>query len=135
MKYLRSFLCLATLLWTGAGPHLWAISLDNWSLRSNPNGSAALLGAHYAQGLFVAVGEQGTILTSIDGSNWLARASGTTTRLRAVTYGKGMYVAVGGDPSPATTRIVVTSSNGIAWVAQPVTFSTSLGAVAFGNGT
>lgn len=58
---------------------------------------------------FVAVGEEGTILTSPDGLTWTARTSGTTRWLTAVAYGYGHYVAVG----DGTT--VLTSRDGITW--------------------
>jgi hypothetical protein len=49
----------------------------------------------YGNGLFVAVGEWGTILTSPDGVTWTARTSGTSNLLYDVTYGNGTFVAVG----------------------------------------
>jgi hypothetical protein len=44
----------------------------------------------------VAVGKGGTILTSPDGVSWTARASPTGNYLFGVTYGNGLFVAVGG---------------------------------------
>jgi hypothetical protein len=49
----------------------------------------------YGNGLFVAVGEDGAILTSPDGVNWTRRTSGTRNGLESVTYGNGLFVAVG----------------------------------------
>ena len=46
-------------------------------------------------GLFVAVGDNGTILTSDNGTEWTARTSGTTENLNRVAYGDGRYIAVG----------------------------------------
>jgi len=46
-------------------------------------------------GLFVTVGESGTILTSDNGTEWTARTSGTTENLNRVAYGDGRYIAVG----------------------------------------
>ena len=46
-------------------------------------------------GLFVVVGENGTILTSDNGTEWTARTSGTTENLNRVAYGDGLYVVVG----------------------------------------
>ena len=46
-------------------------------------------------GLFVTVGESGTILTSSDGTTWTERNSGTSNRLYGVTYGNGLFVTVG----------------------------------------
>jgi hypothetical protein len=49
----------------------------------------------YGNGLFVAVGSRGAILTSPDGVNWTAQTSPTSDDLSAVTYGNGTFVAVG----------------------------------------
>jgi hypothetical protein len=46
-------------------------------------------------GLFVAVGVNGTILTSDNGTEWTARTSGTTENLNRVAYGDGRYIVVG----------------------------------------
>ena len=46
-------------------------------------------------GLFVVVGDNGTILTSDNGTEWTARTSGTTEKLNRVAYGDGRYIAVG----------------------------------------
>jgi hypothetical protein len=48
-----------------------------------------------SSGLFVVVGENGTILTSDNGTEWTARTSGTTENLNRVAYGDGLYIVVG----------------------------------------
>src|SRR5512136_2127248 len=73
-----------------------ADSLDNWHPRNpSPQGNS-LAAVTYANGIFVAVGDYGTILTSPAGAAWTRRSSGTTDRLNAVTYGNSIFV-VGGD--------------------------------------
>jgi photosystem II stability/assembly factor-like uncharacterized protein len=49
----------------------------------------------YGNGLFVAVGYGGTILTSPDGAGWTKRTSGTSNGLVGVAYGNNRFVAVG----------------------------------------
>jgi hypothetical protein len=49
----------------------------------------------FANGLFVAVGTDGTVLSSPDGSTWTTQNSGTFNFLSSVTYGNGLFVAVG----------------------------------------
>lgn len=46
---------------------------------------------------YVAVGENGLILTSIDGATWKRQDSGTSEDLRSVAFGPAGYVAVGSD--------------------------------------
>jgi hypothetical protein len=66
--------------------------------------------------LFVAVGDNGTILTS-EGTNWTVRSSGTALALRAVVYHQGRMLA-GGDQG-----VVLTSADGISWSAvAPASF-------------
>jgi hypothetical protein len=62
----------------------------------------------YGNGQFVAVGDNGTILTSPDGVTWTSRGSGTSSNLNSVTYGNRQYVAVGGNS-------VLGSTDGIIW--------------------
>jgi hypothetical protein len=62
-----------------------------------------LRGITYGNGLFVAVGSDGTILTSPDGINWMARTSGTSNGLIGVAYGNGLFVAVGEDGAILTS--------------------------------
>jgi len=49
----------------------------------------------YGNGTFVAIGEEGIILTSADGAVWTARTSGVINQLRDVAFGNGTFVAVG----------------------------------------
>jgi hypothetical protein len=80
-----------------------------WTLRSPSfNG---LNGVTHGNGLFVAVGEGGTILTSRDGVSWTQRTSGDNLLL-GVTYGNGLFVAVGGGGA------ILTSRDGVSWTAR-----------------
>ena len=81
----------------------------------------------YGGGQFVAVGENGTILTSPDGSVWTQRVSGSTVWLVSVAYGKGQFVVVG---DKAT---ILTSSDGVTWTLRN-NVGTRINAVTFGNG-
>jgi len=64
-----------------------------WTLRVP--GFNNLNGVAYGNGIFVAVGGGGTILTSRDGVSWIRQTSPTSERLESVTYGNGTFVAVG----------------------------------------
>jgi len=92
-----------------------------------------LYGIAYGAGTFVAVGENGNIIASTNGVNWIATYAGTSHRLNAVTYGGGQFVAVG------KKGRIVTSSGGLGWgwqsVASLLNSSTHfLQGVAYGNG-
>jgi hypothetical protein len=95
--------------------------------------SNALRGATYGNGLYVVVGDSGTILTSPDTITWLPQTSGTTNRLNSVRYGDSGFVAVG-DSAPGTPSTILSSADGITWtsIVSPVT--NRLLSVTFGLG-
>ncbi len=54
-----------------------------------------LLGVSYGEGMFIAVGKFGTVLSSIDGTNWIQFNSGVTEDLYGVAFGNDSVVLVG----------------------------------------
>jgi hypothetical protein len=93
------------------------------------NSFLTLYGVAFGNGTFVAVGDNGIILTSSDGTDWTPRNSETQVALNGVTYGNGAFVAVGGN------GVVLTSSNGIDWTLGNSGTQVALHGVAYGNGT
>jgi photosystem II stability/assembly factor-like uncharacterized protein len=63
----------------------------------------------FADGQYVAVGEDGAILHSHNGMDWTIRKSGVKGMLQSVAYGKGTFVAVGDD------NVILTSKDGLTW--------------------
>lgn len=59
--------------------------------------------------LYIAVGDQGALLSSPDGATWTTRTSGTSVALNDITHGDGRYVAVG-----QAGKILV-SEDGVLW--------------------
>lgn len=109
---------------------------SHWQVQASSTNSS-LNGVAFGNGLFVAVGDSGVILTSPNGQVWTQRLSGTTDRLPAVAFGNGRFVATCANRD----RPALTSPNGINWT--PVTITTSNGAptntgafevIAFGGG-
>ena len=123
----------------------------NWAAQSS-GVTFALRGVSFANGRFFAVGGYGPfpnqvnnyIISSTDGTNWAtvyaksSYANYPFPNLYSVTWGNGVYVAVG-DISQATSEpLIVTSTDGVHWADQnaginPV-LATSMYGVAFGNG-
>jgi hypothetical protein len=70
----------------------------------------------YGNGRFVAVGLDGSVLTSADGVNWISgffcQPCGFDWHL-PMAYGNGHFVALGNE-------IGFTSSDGLNWVKQPI---------------
>lgn len=85
---------------------------ETWTTASSATGQN-LWGVTYGGGQFVAVGENATILTSIDGTAWTARSTGATWLL-AVAYSAELqrYVAIGDQGT------VLTSSDAVTWTAR-----------------
>ena len=117
MKQVRSFvaflLCAACALAHAQTNWIWA--------NPSPQGNT-LRGATWHAGQFVAVGENGTILASPDGSDWAIRTSNTTSTLASVAWHDSQFVAAGEDGT------VLTSADGVAWTKR------SPGTNAFLNG-
>jgi hypothetical protein len=103
---------LATFAASAAGP------LDNWTVR-HTDPAFNLLHVTYAQGIFVAVGSHGAILTSPDGSSWTPRSSGVSQDLRHVTFGNGEFVAMG-NVDKYGGSLLVTSLDGASWSSREV---------------
>src|SRR5947208_393842 len=75
---------------------LTADPLDQW-YRRNPLPTAnRLFGVAFGNNTFLAVGLEGAVAVSADGSTWSSQNSGTPEDLYGVAYGKGVFVAVGG---------------------------------------
>ena len=96
-----------------------------------------LYGATYGNGKFVVVGgyyneekgkDQGAILTSPDGENWTVRISGIDNTLNRVTYGNGIFVAVG------DSGTIFTSTDGENWTVRTSGTNHTLNGVTYGNG-
>ena len=107
------------------------VPLDTWYWRSPLPQGNTLNGVTYGNGIFVAVGGDGTIITSSDGKTWTSRSSGTSEWLNGVTYGNGIFVAVGGN------RTILTSADGQTWRSRSSDSSTNtnhLSGVTYGNG-
>lgn len=107
-----------------AAQELQADPLNQWVWRyPDPQGST-LSGVTYGGGQFVAVGDNGTIISSPDGYNWTLQSSGVFPHLSAVAYAAGEYAAVGDG------GIILVSSNLASWTQMPSVTGNSLHSIA-----
>lgn len=106
--------------------------LSHWKWRDPSPQGDALHGIAYGNGLWVAVGEAGVIITSTNKVDWQIEHY-LGTHLFDVTFAAGKFVAVGGSwGSPAWALF---STNGHNWTAQQLgEYTPPLAAVTFGNG-
>jgi hypothetical protein len=85
-----------------------------------------LSGVRYANGAFFAVGGNGTIYSSIDGTNWVNHSLATTGSFNGMAYGNGLYVAAG--------TVGATSTDGINWVLGPTNPPETVYRLVYGDG-
>jgi hypothetical protein len=93
----------ATLLRSANGTNWGAVSV------SGAAGTTDLSGLATSTNMIVAVGDQGLIITSPDGTTWTKRASGTTSGLFRVRCLCGMFLALGENGT------ILKSTNGVSW--------------------
>jgi len=76
---------------------------------------APLRAMSYGAGVNIAVGDNGTIRRSTNGSSWSLVTSGTTNHLYGVAYGGGRFIAVGFATAGSGNCCVLSSSDGLSW--------------------
>jgi hypothetical protein len=119
LKPSRYFGFAAALVQLSAFTSASADALDSWQWRNPLPQGSTLNGIAYGNGLFVAVGKSGTIVTSTDAKAWSSQESHTSQPLLGVTFGGGLFVAVGGN-FLATEGVLLTSPDGQNWRSIPV---------------
>jgi len=102
--------------------------LDRWNVRSPFPQANDLFAVAYGGGRFVAVGRNGALISSADGTNWNRHSIRTNAELQGVTYGGGRFVVVG------EGSLILTSTNGENWVTAPVSPLIEFFDVTYGNG-
>ena len=82
------------------------------------------------EGIFVSVGQSGTILTSPNGKDWTKRPTGSKQYLRGISYGNNIFVSIGESE-------IITSQDGINWVQTTQKYygkNESLMSITYGKG-
>src|ERR1039458_8400527 len=83
--HIRGIVAVA-LAFLSYAPHLQANPLDRWTWRYPRPQGCTLRAVTYGNGLYVAVGDSGAIVTSGDGHNWTNQSYGTFPFLCGVGY-------------------------------------------------
>jgi HYDIN/CFA65/VesB-like, Ig-like domain len=139
LKLERRLRPLVWIIVLGTHVHTRADALDQWQARSLSAPGADLHGVAYGNGGWVAVGSGGAVLTSNDGSQWVAQNAQIENDLHAIAYGNGVFVA----SAFAYTYGIIpnfdaifTSSDGVHWTAPSLGWTYYyLSGVAYGGGT
>ncbi len=113
-----------------------AFGQEHWQVVESGLASS-LRAVAFGNGTWVAVGDSGSVVTSLDGVSWTQRASGAIENLTSIAFGDGRFVALRANiDSPALTSV-----DGITW--SPVTVRDAAGSpqtthafgmIAFGDG-
>jgi hypothetical protein len=93
------------------------VSTDNgasWHVHGYVASASYLKSVIYAQGLWVAAGIGGVIMTSTNATNWTQQFSPVPYDLNDVTYGNGQFVVVG-DKFPSPDATILVSTEGSFW--------------------
>jgi hypothetical protein len=83
----------------------------NWTVRSS-GVTGALWRAVYSGSQYVAVGDDGAVVTSPDSIAWTSRSSGTASALRGLAWSGTQFVAVG------DSGTIIASVDGATWSAR-----------------
>ena len=127
-----SLLALAVVPLVTAGPAL-AFGGGDWSTLTSPT-TDTLYGVTFSSGWKGwAVGDNGTIINTIDGTNWALQNSGTSEILRDVDcLSDSLAWTCGGDGSAV---IRITTDGGASWDAQAPGVAETLRAIDFSDGS
>jgi hypothetical protein len=88
-----------------------------------------LNGLAYGNGTYVAVGQNGSVFSSSDAFDWIARSSGTFYPLNDVAFGNNVFVAI----IAGSTNVLI-SANGINWTMQPAGLTDTYKSIVFRDG-
>ncbi len=109
---------------------LYADDVDDFQLGTLAGGPATnywLEAVAASAQLAVAAGDDGHILTSANGINWVHQNSGVSADLRGAAYGNSAFVVVG------TGGKILSSLNGTNWIQRNSLTSSDLNRVTFAN--
>lgn len=123
----------------GDGKYVAILGNDNKVIRSTDQGfnwisidlgaAGAMYAIIYANSEFVAVGNNGHIITSTDGLTWNTHESGTNQHLKDITYSSYTgFVAVGANGA------IVTSADSQTWVPRTSGTTQRFNGVTYGSG-
>ena len=88
--------------------------LDNWQQRANPSFQIPK-GIAYGNGTFVAVGDNGLLMTSPNGVIWTQLISPPVIYSTGVVFGGGAFYAFGYYSPSSLTNCIIRSLDGVTW--------------------
>jgi len=102
---------------------------DEWESQTPASTTVAWTSVVYGNGVFVALGQDGSVMTSSNGIVWISQNSPMSSG-SAVTYGNGIFVAV----AQSGLKRAMTSPDGVNWTLQNGLTTNQWVSVTYGNG-
>ena len=117
--------------WVMVGGAKVETSIDGktWTSGGTVFGTETMYGVAYGNGIWVAVGTNGKIYTSTNGTSWTSRTSNNTADIYSVAYGNGRFVTV-----DAAGKAAVNVDPTTAWPTPSLIVAYNFMKVVFGNG-
>lgn len=89
-----------------------------WSAASFPAGIPQVRGIAFGDGKFLALADDGNVLTSTDGITWTASIAGAAPDFRHVVWDGNTWLAIAENDAGSQTEAVWTSLDGTSWSPQ-----------------
>src|SRR5687768_6729090 len=119
------FYILIAMVWhLGSVTARSAEAIESWAEYPRPAGAGALTSIAFGNGIFVAVGANGTIVSSSNGMDWTKVNAGVTGASGRVRFVNDRFFVCGFGP-------VIMSTDGNSWTQPGIDFSD----ITFANGT
>ena len=96
----------------------WSNDGRRWYSVDNLFNVPPLKAITYGNGRFLAVGEDGSVLTSTDGKTWNGGTAGGAPDFRSIAWGGTGWVAIALNPANGRPQNVLTSPDGFSWTAR-----------------
>lgn len=128
-KRIISIVMTFIILWGMIPTFASAASTDHWVSQNSDNPVTSNQDVCYGNGKFMAVTDEGAILTSIDGTSWTYYKPVNTQSLSSINCDNGKFVAV------TRAGLASSSSDGVTWkTGYPLNDYLYLWGVSYGNG-
>lgn len=93
----------------------WSPDGRRWNQASFPNGVPYVQAVAFGGGKFTAVGDDGTVLTSVDGKTWSVTTVGTLPDFRRIVWSGSAWVAAAVNPTGSNAEVIWTSPDAVTW--------------------
>lgn len=126
--FMAQFSPLKVFIASYTGNYHYSYNGMDWFVPQEKASSNLINDFTYGNGVFVGVGQSGTIIFSKDLNIWNLASSPTTNALNEVAFGNGRFVAAG------PTDTILISTNGIDWTLHTTGFVAGFEDIDFGDG-